>query len=183
MNRFNQMLNQIPNDYHSSRNQPGPPGPPGPPGSAGARGEPGPGGRPGFPGTPGMQGPPGERGGCLWLLRRDKGRSSQVWDLGQVEKHMEDWTWQTALTILVWTAPEELCVHEPVFSFRQPQAIKICIKEHRKILSGDLSKDNAMFWWLLSLLMEETVFWQTHSDAKIWLIIVTGKSWAPTECT
>lgn len=88
MNRFNQMLNQIPNDYHSSRNQPGPPGPPGPPGSAGARGEPGPGGRPGFPGTPGMQGPPGERGGCLRLLRRDKGRSLQVWDLGQVEKHI-----------------------------------------------------------------------------------------------
>lgn len=112
-----------------------------------------------------------------------KGRSLQVWDLGQVEKHMEDWTWQTALTILVWTAPEELCVHEPVFLFRQPQAIKIHITEHRKILSGDLSKDNAMFWLLLSLLMEETVFWQNHSDVKIWLIIVTGKSWAPTECT
>lgn len=67
MSRFNQMLNQIPNDYHSNRNQPGPPGPPGPPGDAGARGEPGPGGRPGFPGTPGMQGPPGERGGSFWL--------------------------------------------------------------------------------------------------------------------
>nr|XP_023970152.1 collagen alpha-1(XII) chain isoform X1 [Chrysemys picta bellii] len=62
MNRFNHMLNQIPNDYYANRNQPGPPGPPGPPGSAGARGEPGPGGRPGFPGTPGDQGPPGERG-------------------------------------------------------------------------------------------------------------------------
>ncbi|XP_069462362.1 collagen alpha-1(XII) chain isoform X2 [Ambystoma mexicanum] len=63
MNRFNQMLNQIPNDYHSSnRNQPGPAGPPGPPGNAGARGEPGSAGRPGFPGTPGLQGPPGERG-------------------------------------------------------------------------------------------------------------------------
>uniref|UniRef100_A0A8C0J562 Collagen type XII alpha 1 chain n=1 Tax=Chelonoidis abingdonii TaxID=106734 RepID=A0A8C0J562_CHEAB len=62
MNRFNHMLNQIPNDFYANRNQPGPPGPPGPPGSAGARGEPGPGGRPGFPGTPGDQGPPGERG-------------------------------------------------------------------------------------------------------------------------
>lgn len=62
MSRFNQMLNQIPNDYYSNRNQPGPPGPPGPPGSAGMRGEPGPGGRSGFPGTPGAQGPPGERG-------------------------------------------------------------------------------------------------------------------------
>lgn len=63
MSRFNQMLNQIPNDYYSNRNQPGPPGPPGPPGAAGTRGEPGPGGRPGFPGPPGVQGPPGERGG------------------------------------------------------------------------------------------------------------------------
>lgn len=62
MSRFNQMLNQIPNDYYSNRNQPGPPGPPGPPGAAGTRGEPGPGGRPGFPGPPGVQGPPGERG-------------------------------------------------------------------------------------------------------------------------
>uniref|UniRef100_A0A8D0CFC3 Collagen alpha-1(XII) chain n=2 Tax=Salvator merianae TaxID=96440 RepID=A0A8D0CFC3_SALMN len=62
MTRFNQMLNQIPNDYYSNRNQPGPPGPPGPAGPAGTRGEPGPGGRPGFPGTPGLQGPPGERG-------------------------------------------------------------------------------------------------------------------------
>lgn len=70
MNRFNQMLNQIPNDYHSSRNQPGPPGPPGPPGSSGARGEPGPGGRPGFPGSPGMQGPPGERGRNFYLQHR-----------------------------------------------------------------------------------------------------------------
>lgn len=89
MSRFNQMLNQIPNDYHSNRNQPGPPGPPGPPGSAGARGEPGPGGRPGFPGTPGMQGPPGERGGHLWPLCRAKERNLQVGDLGQVEKHVE----------------------------------------------------------------------------------------------
>ncbi|XP_075058737.1 collagen alpha-1(XII) chain isoform X1 [Mixophyes fleayi] len=62
MSRFNQMLNQIPNDYYSNRNQPGPAGPPGPPGSAGIRGEVGPAGRPGFPGTPGLQGPPGERG-------------------------------------------------------------------------------------------------------------------------
>ncbi|XP_077162695.1 collagen alpha-1(XII) chain isoform X2 [Paroedura picta] len=62
MTRFNQMLNQIPNDYYSNRNQPGPSGPPGPPGPAGAVGEPGPAGRPGFPGTPGLQGPPGERG-------------------------------------------------------------------------------------------------------------------------
>ncbi|XP_039202568.1 collagen alpha-1(XII) chain isoform X3 [Crotalus tigris] len=62
MTRFNQMLNQIPNDYHSSRSQPGPPGPPGPPGSPGTPGEPGSGGRPGFPGSPGMQGSPGERG-------------------------------------------------------------------------------------------------------------------------
>ncbi|XP_078504196.1 collagen alpha-1(XII) chain isoform X2 [Lissotriton helveticus] len=63
MNRFNHMINQIPNDlYSSNRNQPGPAGPPGPPGSPGSRGEPGPGGRPGFPGTPGLQGPPGERG-------------------------------------------------------------------------------------------------------------------------
>uniref|UniRef100_A0A8D0HQC1 Collagen type XII alpha 1 chain n=1 Tax=Sphenodon punctatus TaxID=8508 RepID=A0A8D0HQC1_SPHPU len=62
MTRFNQMLNQIPNDYYSNRNQPGPAGPPGPPGTAGTRGEPGTGGRPGFPGPPGLQGPPGERG-------------------------------------------------------------------------------------------------------------------------
>ncbi|XP_068137600.1 collagen alpha-1(XII) chain isoform X2 [Hyperolius riggenbachi] len=62
MNRVNQLLNQIPNDYYNSRSQPGPAGPPGPPGNAGARGEPGPAGRSGFPGTPGAQGPPGERG-------------------------------------------------------------------------------------------------------------------------
>ncbi|XP_061479123.1 collagen alpha-1(XII) chain isoform X1 [Rhineura floridana] len=62
MSRFNQMLNQIPNDYNSNRKEPGPPGPPGPPGTSGERGEAGPGGRPGFPGTPGLQGPPGERG-------------------------------------------------------------------------------------------------------------------------
>ncbi|XP_056421865.1 collagen alpha-1(XII) chain isoform X3 [Hyla sarda] len=62
MSRFNQMLNQIPNDYYSNRNQPGPAGPPGPPGSAGARGEPGPAGSNGFPGPPGLQGPAGERG-------------------------------------------------------------------------------------------------------------------------
>ncbi|XP_041420606.1 collagen alpha-1(XII) chain isoform X2 [Xenopus laevis] len=62
MSRFNQMLNQIPNDYYSNRNQPGPPGPPGPPGNSGTRGEPGAAGRSGFPGTPGPQGPPGERG-------------------------------------------------------------------------------------------------------------------------
>lgn len=176
MGRFNQMLNQIPNDYHSSRNQPGPPGPPGPPGSAGARGEPGPGGRPGFPGTPGMQGPPGERGGHLWPLCRDEVRNLQAWDLGQVEKHVEDWSWQAALIILVRTAPEELCVHEPVILFRQPQAIEIHILEHEKLLSGDLSQDNAMFWLLLLLLMEKLVFWQTRSGAKILLIIVTGKS-------
>uniref|UniRef100_A0A8C5R881 Collagen alpha-1(XII) chain n=1 Tax=Leptobrachium leishanense TaxID=445787 RepID=A0A8C5R881_9ANUR len=60
--RFNQILNQIPNDYYSNRNQPGPPGPPGPQGSPGARGEPGGAGRNGFPGTSGPQGPPGERG-------------------------------------------------------------------------------------------------------------------------
>lgn len=68
MSRFNQMLNQIPNDYYSNRNQPGPPGPPGPPGNAGMRGEPGPGGRSGFPGTPGAQGPPGERGNIKQVL-------------------------------------------------------------------------------------------------------------------
>nr|XP_033792023.1 collagen alpha-1(XII) chain isoform X1 [Geotrypetes seraphini] len=62
LNRFNQMLNQIPNDYYSNRNQPGPAGPPGPPGSPGQRGEPGAGGRSGFPGSSGLQGPPGERG-------------------------------------------------------------------------------------------------------------------------
>ncbi|CAI5769701.1 collagen alpha-1(XII) chain isoform X1 [Podarcis lilfordi] len=62
MAQFNQRLNQIPNDYYSNRNQPGPSGPPGPPGPAGPPGEPGSGGRPGFPGTPGMQGPAGERG-------------------------------------------------------------------------------------------------------------------------
>ncbi|XP_053566419.1 collagen alpha-1(XII) chain isoform X2 [Bombina bombina] len=62
MSRFNQMLNQIPNDYYSNRNQPGPPGPPGQQGSPGLRGEPGSAGRPGFPGTSGPQGPPGERG-------------------------------------------------------------------------------------------------------------------------
>ncbi|KAM8953803.1 collagen alpha-1(XII) chain [Pelodytes ibericus] len=62
MSRFNQMLNQIPNDYYSNRNQPGPPGPAGPQGSPGARGEPGSAGRPGFPGSSGPQGPPGERG-------------------------------------------------------------------------------------------------------------------------
>ncbi|XP_075454120.1 collagen alpha-1(XII) chain isoform X2 [Ascaphus truei] len=62
MNRFNQMLNQIPNDYNTNRNQPGPPGPAGPQGTAGTIGEPGSAGRPGFPGTPGVQGPPGDRG-------------------------------------------------------------------------------------------------------------------------
>lgn len=72
------MLNQIPNDYYSNRNQPGPPGPPGPPGAAGTRGEPGPGGRPGFPGPPGVQGPPGERGeeAVLWTWCRGCQRSS-----------------------------------------------------------------------------------------------------------
>lgn len=89
MSRFNQMLNQIPNDYHSNRNQPGPPGPPGPPGSAGARGEPGPGGRPGFPGTPGMQGPPGERGRQFWLCYGDKGKSLQVQESDAIENKFE----------------------------------------------------------------------------------------------
>nr|XP_014348789.1 PREDICTED: collagen alpha-1(XII) chain [Latimeria chalumnae] len=61
MSRFNQMLNQIPNNYYSNNN-PGPPGPPGPPGNAGPRGEPGTPGRSGFPGPPGLQGGPGPQG-------------------------------------------------------------------------------------------------------------------------
>ncbi|KAK6490157.1 collagen alpha-1(XII) chain-like isoform X1 [Huso huso] len=62
MNRFNTMLNQIPNGYYSNRNNPGPPGPPGPTGNQGPRGEQGQAGRSGFPGSPGVPGPPGERG-------------------------------------------------------------------------------------------------------------------------
>ncbi|XP_056620126.1 collagen alpha-1(XII) chain isoform X2 [Triplophysa dalaica] len=58
--RFNEMLNQIPNNYHS--NSPGPAGPPGSPGSEGPRGEPGRLGRNGLPGTPGLPGRQGERG-------------------------------------------------------------------------------------------------------------------------
>ncbi|RXM27373.1 Collagen alpha-1(XII) chain [Acipenser ruthenus] len=62
MNRFNTMLNQIPNGYYSNRNNPGPPGPPGPTGNQGPRGEQGQAGLSGFPGSPGVPGPPGERG-------------------------------------------------------------------------------------------------------------------------
>lgn len=96
MTRFNQMLNQIPNDYHSSRSQPGPPGPPGPPGSPGSSGEPGSGGRPGFPGSPGMQGSPGERGGLSlesWGYSPEGGRVlnfqglEQWWDYQQNKEH------------------------------------------------------------------------------------------------
>ncbi|XP_062981009.1 collagen alpha-1(XII) chain isoform X2 [Elgaria multicarinata webbii] len=69
MARFNQMLNQIPNNHYSNRNEPGPPGPPGPqgesrigpPGSTGSRGSPGP---PGRPGNAGIRGPPGPPGYC-----------------------------------------------------------------------------------------------------------------------
>ena len=46
---------------------------------------------------------------------------------------------------LVWTAPEESRIPEPVFLSRQLQAIEILILEHRKILSGDLGQDNAVF--------------------------------------
>ena len=46
---------------------------------------------------------------------------------------------------LVWTAPEEPCIPEPVFLSRQLQAIEILILENRKILSGDLGQDNAVF--------------------------------------
>ncbi|XP_071323618.1 collagen alpha-1(XII) chain isoform X2 [Trachinotus anak] len=61
MTRVNTLLNQIPNDMHSSNN-PGPPGPPGPPGRQGPRGEQGATGRNGFPGSPGLPGQQGERG-------------------------------------------------------------------------------------------------------------------------
>uniref|UniRef100_A0A673FYL4 Collagen alpha-1(XII) chain n=1 Tax=Sinocyclocheilus rhinocerous TaxID=307959 RepID=A0A673FYL4_9TELE len=66
MGRFNEVLNQIPSNYHS--NSPGPAGPPGPSGSMGPRGEPGRIGRNGLPGSPGLpgrqgdQGPAGEKG-------------------------------------------------------------------------------------------------------------------------
>ncbi|XP_057208625.1 collagen alpha-1(XII) chain isoform X2 [Triplophysa rosa] len=60
LGRFNEVLNQIPNNYHS--NSPGPAGPPGPPGSEGPRGEPGRLGRNGLPGSPGLPGSQGERG-------------------------------------------------------------------------------------------------------------------------
>lgn len=121
MSRFNQMLNQIPNDYHSNRNQPGPPGPPGPPGSAGARGEPGPGGRPGFPGTPGMQGPQGERGQPFWLYAVIKeglvcGRTGAGW------KH---------LSVRIWHGTWVLCgqsrraVWQPLFLFRNKKCTDV----------------------------------------------------------
>lgn len=109
------MLNQIPNDYHSSRNQPGPPGPPGPPGSAGARGEPGPGGRPGFPGTPGMQGPPGERGGPFWLYTEIKEELACT-KTGAGWKHLEGGIWQTTSVLFrqsrqaVWEPPFPLVI-------------------------------------------------------------------------
>ncbi|KTG44114.1 hypothetical protein cypCar_00030448, partial [Cyprinus carpio] len=60
MGRFNEVLNQIPSNYHS--NSPGPSGPPGPPGPMGPRGEPGRIGRNGLPGSPGLPGQQGERG-------------------------------------------------------------------------------------------------------------------------
>uniref|UniRef100_A0A671SI91 Collagen alpha-1(XII) chain n=1 Tax=Sinocyclocheilus anshuiensis TaxID=1608454 RepID=A0A671SI91_9TELE len=60
MGRFNEMLNQIPSNYHS--NSPGPSGPPGPPGPMGPRGEPGRIGRNGLPGSPGLPGQQGELG-------------------------------------------------------------------------------------------------------------------------
>ncbi|XP_059354175.1 collagen alpha-1(XII) chain-like isoform X2 [Carassius carassius] len=60
MGRFNDVLNQIPSNYHS--NSPGPSGPPGPPGPMGPRGEPGRIGRNGLPGSPGLPGQQGERG-------------------------------------------------------------------------------------------------------------------------
>uniref|UniRef100_A0A673I296 Collagen alpha-1(XII) chain n=1 Tax=Sinocyclocheilus rhinocerous TaxID=307959 RepID=A0A673I296_9TELE len=60
MGRFNEMLNQIPSNYHS--NSPGPSGPPGPPGPMGPRGEPGRIGRNGLLGSPGLPGQQGERG-------------------------------------------------------------------------------------------------------------------------
>ncbi|XP_065112633.1 collagen alpha-1(XII) chain isoform X1 [Paramisgurnus dabryanus] len=60
MGRFNEVINQIPNNYHS--NSPGPSGPPGPPGPEGPRGEPGRIGRNGLPGNPGLPGSQGERG-------------------------------------------------------------------------------------------------------------------------
>ncbi|ROL43009.1 Collagen alpha-1(XII) chain [Anabarilius grahami] len=64
MGRFNEMLNQIPNNYHS--NSPGPSGPPGPPGPEGPRGEPGRMGRNGLPGSPGLPGRQGDRA-CVAL--------------------------------------------------------------------------------------------------------------------
>lgn len=114
MSRFNQMLNQIPNDYHSNRNQPGPPGPPGPPGSAGARGEPGPGGRPGFPGTPGMQGPPGERGGSFWLYTEITEEPACA-GIGAGWKHSEGSVWHTSVLFgqsrqAVWEPPLPLVI-------------------------------------------------------------------------
>uniref|UniRef100_A0A672NXH6 Collagen type XII alpha 1 chain n=1 Tax=Sinocyclocheilus grahami TaxID=75366 RepID=A0A672NXH6_SINGR len=60
MGRFNEVLNQIPSNYHS--NSPGPAGPPGPSGSMGPRGEPGRIGRNGLPGSPGLPGRQGDRG-------------------------------------------------------------------------------------------------------------------------
>uniref|UniRef100_A0A671LNV0 Collagen alpha-1(XII) chain n=1 Tax=Sinocyclocheilus anshuiensis TaxID=1608454 RepID=A0A671LNV0_9TELE len=60
MGRFNEVLNQIPSNYHS--NSPGPSGPPGPSGSMGPRGEPGRIGRNGLPGSPGLPGRQGDRG-------------------------------------------------------------------------------------------------------------------------
>uniref|UniRef100_A0A672SDW4 Collagen alpha-1(XII) chain n=1 Tax=Sinocyclocheilus grahami TaxID=75366 RepID=A0A672SDW4_SINGR len=60
MGRFNEMVNQIPSNYHS--NSPGPSGPPGPPGPMGPRGELGRIGRNGLPGSPGLPGQQGELG-------------------------------------------------------------------------------------------------------------------------
>uniref|UniRef100_A0A671LLM1 Collagen alpha-1(XII) chain n=1 Tax=Sinocyclocheilus anshuiensis TaxID=1608454 RepID=A0A671LLM1_9TELE len=63
MGRFNEVLNQIPSNYHS--NSPGPSGPPGPSGSMGPRGEPGRIGRNGLPGSPGLPGRQGDRESAL----------------------------------------------------------------------------------------------------------------------
>uniref|UniRef100_A0A672NVD5 Collagen alpha-1(XII) chain n=1 Tax=Sinocyclocheilus grahami TaxID=75366 RepID=A0A672NVD5_SINGR len=63
MGRFNEVLNQIPSNYHS--NSPGPAGPPGPSGSMGPRGEPGRIGRNGLPGSPGLPGRQGDRESAL----------------------------------------------------------------------------------------------------------------------
>lgn len=60
MGRFNEVLNQIPSNYHS--NSPGPAGPPGPPGPLGPRGEPGRLGRNGLSGSPGLPGRQGDQG-------------------------------------------------------------------------------------------------------------------------